>query len=480
MMVTPRRGTLEGERTPLRDASGRRYWRGKVTLFDGSKARVDIPEPKCFSRTAARDHVAFCQEEEDRTHAIFNSRTAARNEVASSCPGSEGESVATWFGRYYEWRAARPTGAESVGDSRGRFKKWIAPKIGPLAMRAVTREILEDLVATLDDAVGDEKIAPKTAINIFGEVTAGFAVAATCKDRSLRVLDRNPAEGISGPDDGVTKQKPFLRPDEITKLLSSPAVPAERRQVYAVAIYTAMRQGELRALRVRDIDLDAMQITVARQMKNGREKERTKTGRARIVQIEPNLVPLLRILIDGKEDDDRILSVGAHNRCASHLRADLEVADCKREALHVSKNDAMRARMKFHNLRDTCLTHMAVRRDPPQDVQWRAGHTTSTMTEAYITNARYNAGANFGTPLPPLPDDLGGPPPRSTQSPPTSPRALESHAADDVAALVTSNVAISRAMTSPDVFDSRRLHHCNKFEPDSETNRLRLAKRQEA
>jgi hypothetical protein len=93
-----------------------------------------------------------------------------------------------------------------------------------------------------------------------------------------------------------------------------------------------------------------------------------------LVQIEPNLVPLLRMLVDGKEGDHRILSVGTHNRCASHLREDLEIAECKREALHVAKNDPMRARMKFHNLRDTCLTHMAVRRDPPQDVQWRAGH----------------------------------------------------------------------------------------------------------
>jgi len=66
--------------------------------------------------------------------------------------------------------------------------------------------------------------------------------------------------------------------------------------------------------------------------------------------------------------------------------------------------------MKFHNLRDTCLTHMAVRRDPPQDIQWRAGHTTPAMTEAYIANARYQAGTNFGTPLPPLPEAVLVPP----------------------------------------------------------------------
>src|SRR5438067_2048781 len=49
---------------------------------------------------------------------------------------------------------------------------------------------------------------------------------------------------------------------------------------------------------------------------------------------------------------------------------------------------------------------MALRRDPPQDVQWRAGHTTSAMTEKYIAEARYQAGANFGEPLPPLPREL--------------------------------------------------------------------------
>lgn len=100
----------------------------------------------------------------------------------------------------------------------------------------------------------------------------------------------------------------------------------------------------------------------------------------------------------------------AHNRCASNLRADLIVAGCTRPALHVETETT--AHLTFHNLRDTGLTHMAVRRDPPQDVQWRAGHTTPAMTEKYIASARYEAGANFGEPLAPLPTVLLG---RSTE-----------------------------------------------------------------
>jgi hypothetical protein len=64
--------------------------------------------------------------------------------------------------------------------------------------------------------------------------------------------------------------------------------------------------------------------------------------------------------------------------------------------------------MVFHNLRDTCGTHMAIRCDPPQHVQSRLGHSTPAMGEAYIANARYQAGTTFGEPLPPLPCDLYG------------------------------------------------------------------------
>lgn len=322
-----------------------------------------------------------------------------------------GEAVQAWFGRYLEWRGKQPIGGESVADSRGRLKKWIytalAGTFGAMAMCDVTATHLEDLVAELDDRVSRGELSHKTARNAWGEVTVGFDVASSAKrSNGLRILTSNPAKGVAGPDKGISKSKPFLRPDEVARLLSCADIPIERRQVYGVAIYTAIRQAELRAVRIRDVDLDAMQISVTKQLKSGVEKERTKSGRGRTVTIEPNLVPLLRVLIEGRPSDARLLSVRAHNRCASTLREDLTLAGCKREALHVPKSDKQRAHLTFHNLRDTCLTHMAVRRDPPQDVQWRAGHTTPDMTERYIANARHEAGPAFGTPLGPLPTCL--------------------------------------------------------------------------
>ena len=314
----------------------------------------------------------------------------------------EHETVSEWFARYYAWRA---TTDQDVDTSRGRFRKWIEPRIGHIAMVNVSRSDLEDLVVALDDDVSHERLAWKTASNVWGEVTAGFSIATTSKRATgLRVLDANPAIDVEGPDKGTKRSKPVLRPAEIFRLLACVDVPIDRRHVYALAIYTAARQGELRALRVGDVDLDAMQISITKQRKNGKEKARTKTGRSRVVAIEPNLVPLLRALTEGRSPDAFLLSVGAHNRCASNLRSDLLTAGVDRKALHVETETT--AHLKFHNLRDTCGTHMAVRRDPPQSVQWRLGHTTAVMTEKYIAQAQYEAGPNFGEPLAPLPPAL--------------------------------------------------------------------------
>jgi integrase len=122
------------------------------------------------------------------------------------------------------------------------------------------------------------------------------------------------------------------------------------------------------------------------------------------VNIEPNLLPLLRVLVDQKKPMDHLLVVRAHNRCATKLRADLLKAGVTRTALHVETEQT--AHLTFHNLKDTCGTHMAVRRDPPQDIQWRLAHKDAKTTEIYIGEARYAAGANFGEPLAPLPPDL--------------------------------------------------------------------------
>jgi integrase len=334
--------------------------------------------------------------------AKFVSDSVRRGEVIA--PGSP-ETVTLWWARYFKWRAVRPQ-AETIAQRERSVTKWILPIIGSIPMVDVTDDDLRRVANHLETAVARKEIKPKRAVNLWAEVSVAFSDACTVNDSEIRVRKDNPAKNVSAPARGDDRQKPFLRPAEIVQLFSCKDVPLRRRRLQAVAAYTAARVGEIRALTPADVDFDAMQITITKQAsRTGKVKPRTKTGRARVIPIEPALVGLLRILVSEAKALERATLVDVHNEDHGRLlREDLTTAKCTREALLA--DDELRAPMQFHTLRDTCLTHMCVRRDKPQDIQWRAGHTTSAMTERYITQARFQAGANFGTPFPPLPECL--------------------------------------------------------------------------
>lgn len=317
-------------------------------------------------------------------------------------PKGSRETVEKWYGRLHDVKEAK--GLSSVGDMRARVKNWIGPEIGKLPMAEVTSDQLRSLVTALDQAVTDEEIGWKTALNIWGEVTAGFDEAMSSKEKSLRVRTDNPTVGVRGPDRGVERAKPILFPSEAFSLLSCRDVPLYWRRMYAVALYTGARSNELAALTAADVDLEHERISIVKQADHYAKNEDrpTKTRRMRTIEIEPNLMPLIRWLVD-EAGEGRLLRMPPDEDRAEYLRRDLARAKCTRPELIA--DDKLRAPINFHNLRDTCLTWMAVRGDEPLRIQWRAGHTAFKMTEKYIAQARHLA-KGFGTPFPPLPTDL--------------------------------------------------------------------------
>ncbi len=316
-----------------------------------------------------------------------------------------GQTVALWARARYRWLANRPR-AETLKERQATWKRWVNPVIGPLSIRRVTAEDIRRMVNRLEVAVSEGTIGAKRAFNIWGEVTRAFADACEANDPLVRVRDDNPCDHVRGPEKGDERAQAILRPAEIETLLVGTSVvegrddvPLYRRELYAVGIYTACRIGELRGIAPEDVDFGAKQIAIVKQSDRfGKIKVRTKTRRARVVTIEPALMPLLRILVARK---GKTLLETRNEDHARLLREDLATVGVTRAALFA--DDELRMPLTFHGLRHTCLTHMAVRRDPPQDVQWRAGHATPQMTERYIAEARYEAGDNFGTPLAPLP-----------------------------------------------------------------------------
>jgi integrase len=89
---------------------------------------------------------------------------------------------------------------------------------------------------------------------------------------------------------------------------------------------------------------------------------------------------------------------------AELLRKDLRTVGVERDALFIEHDSSQRA-LVFHDLRDTGLTHMAVRGDSPILIQWAGGHTDFKTTQGYIARGQAER-RRIGEPLPPLPPSL--------------------------------------------------------------------------
>ncbi len=399
--------------------SGKPQWHARWTLADGTRNKKWRPlDPK----------IAPDDELGARAEAA---RMASKIRQRSEKDGAP-ESVRGWFKRLHAGKEAR--GMSTVKDMRGRAERWVFPALGETTdMHVVAREDGERLVATLDAAVaafmkygpGKGRLSPSTAANVWGDVQHAFDEAVHAKDPALRVLDENPLDGVRGPDGGEDRQGQILYSDELLALLRGVPVkpdtivrvPLYRRQVYAMAIYTKARASELESLTAADVDLAHATNTIAkqadRQSKGRAGTKATKTKRVRTVDIEPHVHALVEALVaypQGKRG--RLLHMPPPEDRAELLRKDLWTVGVRRDALHI-EHDSLQRAIVFHDLRDTGLTHMAVRGDTPIAIQWAGGHTDFKTSQGYIARGQVEA-RRIGEPLPPLPPDIA----------PISPRAV--------------------------------------------------------
>jgi integrase len=368
----------------------RRVWEARITLADGSRAVVPLPDiPEHDAETAKR----------------VAGLVSKRARETGAVPLGSGETVNEWSERWIAWRKAK--GVRSAGENRWQLARGLT-LIGTKAMAEVSRGDLERVVALLDTKAREGEITPKTAQNEWGTVRRMFRDASASKELALRVRPDNPAAGIEGPDRGPKKAKVYLYPDELSSLLSCPDVPERWKLYYAFAVYTYMRPGELAALHWEDVHLGRNYIHVHRAVDRVRAPDdirTTKTSSARKVPIEAELLPLLEALREREPGPGLVLDVPPVSQLSRKLRDHLRAAGIERTELFA--DDATRKNMTAYDLRATGITWCAIRGDDPMKLMARAGHTTFGTTQGYIREAE-NLGMAFADVFPALPDVLGG------------------------------------------------------------------------
>jgi integrase len=310
------------------------------------------------------------------------------------------------------WAPSRKGRVKSIRMDRSRYRKHISPLIGKKLLTEVSRDDLRDVVQALDRKAverrhlkGRERFGPKTANNVWAIVTKMFDDAVESKVKELRLLTTNPATNVKPPDPPPPIEKQWLYPAELRQLLSCRAVPLSWRRLYAAAVYSYARPGEVLALLWgRSIDLAHGIVRINRSYDHIADafNEHTKTEDSRAFAIEPVLRPLLEKM--WREYPRQGLVFDTVRKLAETLRAHLLVAGVDREALHVERKNALR--LRFHDLRATGITYMAIRGDTDNDVRERAGHADFKTTQVYIRRGHLAAGGSVGDPYAPLPVEL--------------------------------------------------------------------------
>jgi integrase len=254
----------------------------------------------------------------------------------------------------------------------------IVDYFGPTPVGDITREDVRGFSAALER----KGLAPKSRANALGTLHSliEFAIGEGW------MVGENPVKRVEKP--AVAETDPdvrFLETAEVEALLRAvPDDPLGRveRVMYLTAAMTGMRQGELFALRWRDVDRTARRIRVRRNFVRGEFGTPKSKRSARSVPLASRVAGELELLFQDsayKRDDDLVF---AHPETGKPIdRSKL----LKRFKAALRRADVRVVR--FHDLRHTFGTRMAAQGTPMRVLQELMGHRDFKTTLIYADYA---------------------------------------------------------------------------------------------
>lgn len=161
-------------------------------------------------------------------------------------------------------------------------EKHFRRELASLALIELTADKLETFLRKkLDD------LAPRSVNHLRSHLRRLFNIAI----KKQLWHSANPIAGVEKADVPKTLNE-YLRTEEVPRVLA--ALDPRWRPLFAAAIYTGGRRGELLALRRSDIDMEGKTLAVCRSNDN----DTTKGGHADLLPIADDLVPYLRTALD--------------------------------------------------------------------------------------------------------------------------------------------------------------------------------------
>lgn len=265
------------------------------------------------------------------------------------------------------WLEKRVPHKRSGKHDKRIISRHLRPAFGDRRLRELT---VEDTDAFTNDQA---PLDPKT---IHNHLTLFIAMMHVAVD--LRWLERVP--GVKKPSVLLfDKDFSFLRSDdEVGRFLRAAVAEDEMVLVlYATAVYTGMRAGELAGLRWEAVSFERRLFTVARSFDGP-----TKSGEVRHVpMLDPLLAPLRAWRL--RHGGDLVFTNRDGRMLQRSSRVFQEVLMRVLDRAGLPRRPNGRGYVRFHDLRHTFASHWMMRGGDLSKLQRILGHASPIMTNRY-------------------------------------------------------------------------------------------------
>jgi integrase len=174
--------------------------------------------------------------------------------------------------------------------------------------------------------------------------------------------DKNPVKGIKFYSENDAQRDRVLTREEEDRLLE---VVSERlRSILIVGLNTGMRKGEILQLKWQDIDLENRIILV----------KKTKSGKPRTLPINSRLLDELKWLKEGSRNSQYLFT---NSKTGGQLKTIRRVFDA-------ACRDAKIQKLRFHDLRRTFGSRLALAGVDLNRIKELLGHASIKTTEIYL------------------------------------------------------------------------------------------------
>lgn len=254
----------------------------------------------------------------------------------------------------------------TVNNYQTQIRKWILPHWKDKELRSINRSDVHDMIFEKCAAIK----TPNNRKTILKLVKRLFQMAVDEGE-----IDRNPCAGIQVKAPEVEQK--VLTTSEAEKFLRESAVSNHWfYPMWAMALMTGMRSGEMFALRWSDIDLDGRIIHVTRQWTSKNGYGPTKTQKSRIVPISEDLLTFLKELKLKRGSEESVLPRFPEWENGEQARITREFC----EVIGITP-------IKFHDLRATFITNLLARGESLARVMSIVGHHQLKTTNGYLRKA---------------------------------------------------------------------------------------------